>query len=162
MYGRISKIRMKDGRIEITIVQTNGANEAETNHKIYDAPHPDFPMAMAALESHAREILQWPSDYRAGEVRIVSVSYSFSETTNVEGATISGLVNLETSNSPFSFNTPHLPFEQYSEGGVSPLMPDDAIEALETLRQEARDFLSGKKRAQGDMFGASAREKEPA
>lgn len=149
---RIAKIKFKDGVVTILEISGEGSPcETETLHKISADPHPDFRNAMAGLETHAREILEWPSSYAPSRIRITSVSFSLSENTGVEGATITGLVDLDTSNSPFSFNTPHLPFEQYNEGNTAPVMSDEAIEQLEDLRREARLFIDGK-RTQGDLF----------
>lgn len=150
--SRIAKIKNKDGRVQIVSIEGEGTtNEAETLHKIYDEPHDDFRKAMSSLEAHARDILQWPVEYAKDRVRITGVSYSFSENTGVEGAVITGLVDLDTSDSPFSFNTPHLAFEQYSETGAAKLMPEEAQDALELLRKEALAFLKGK-RAQSSLF----------
>lgn len=154
--SRIAKIKIKDG--QVFIVEISGektTTETETAHKVYASPHPDFDTAMSGLEEHVRDILGWPPSYAKDRIRIVGVSFSFSETTDVEGAVISGLVSLDKSDSPFSFNTPHLPFEQYSPSGASKLMPDEAKDALEELRREARAFLKGK-RNQGSLFPEAA------
>ncbi|WP_414461752.1 hypothetical protein [Hyphomicrobium sp. DY-1] len=154
--SRIAKIKFKDGLWQIVEISGEGSHvESETTHKIYEEPHPDLPAALAGLVSHAREILEWPTSYADNRVRITGVSFSHSEDTGVEGAVITGFVDLDTSDSPFSFNTPHLPFEQYKEGNTAKLMPDGAIDALENLRTEAAKFLKGK-RAQGNLFERAA------
>lgn len=154
--ARISKIKTKDGAI--TIIELSGRegqNQTTTEHKFYDDPHPDFTKAMQDLVTHVRTILEWPISYALGSISIRGVSFSFSEDTEVEGAVISGQVGLNTSDSPFSFNTPHLAFEQYAEGNSAKLMPEDAIDALELLRSEASQYLKGK-RAQGSLFPMAA------
>lgn len=152
---RIAKIKYKDGTVHILEKSGEGSLvESETQHKICAEPHPDFRNAMDELVKHVRDILGWPSTLYPSRIRITGVSYSMSEDTGVEGAVMSGLVELDASDSPFSFNTPHLPFEQYSETGVSKLMPEDAVESLNELRREARLFLEGK-RSQGDLFAAN-------
>jgi len=154
---RIAKVKIKEGLV--TIVETAGlgtADESETTRKIYADPHPDFRKTMEDLEPHVRGILGWPSSYAENRIRISGVSFSFSEKTGVEGAVMSGLVDLDASDSPFSFNTPHLAFAPYCETGSGKLMPDDAIDALEALRAEALAFLKGK-RAQADLFDAPGR-----
>ncbi|NOU05327.1 MAG: hypothetical protein HOO99_04010 [Hyphomicrobiaceae bacterium] len=160
--SRIAKIKFKDGVVHILDISGQGSsNEIETTHRIFTEPHPDFKNAMSALVEHVRTILEWPVSYAIGAIRIGGVSFSMSEDSGVEGAVISGLVDLKTSQSPFTFNTPHLPFDQYNEGGTAPVMPDDAIEALEELRREARAFLKGK-RTQGDLFATDADQPAPA
>lgn len=73
----------------------------------------------------------------------------------IEGAVITGFVTLAEADAPFVFNTPHLPFEQYSPTGNAPLMPHEAIEALKRVQLQAEAYLNGK-RAQGNLFGEAA------
>jgi hypothetical protein len=149
---RISKIKQKDGWIIIQSVEKSGyTQEREVIFKCSDTPHEDLINAFDALVAHARTILEWPESYADGRIRISGVSFSFSEDTGVEGAVLTGQVAIDNSDAPFCFNTPHLAFEQYSEGGVSKLMPEEAQEALQRLRDEAAAFVKGK-RAQGDLF----------
>lgn len=153
MTGRITKIKQADGRIIIRAIEGEGETvEKEVVFKSAQDPHPDLIEAFRALEEHARSILEWPSNYAMGRVRITGVTFSMSESTGVEGAVMTGQVALESADAPFSFNTPHLAFDQYSEGGASKLMSVEAQEALAVLRLEAEAFMSGEKRAQGDIF----------
>jgi hypothetical protein len=150
---RISKVKQKDGWIIIQSTEKNGyTQEREVTFKCSDTPHEDLINAFDALVEHARTILEWPSSYADGRIRISGVSSSFSEDTGVEGAVLTGQVALDGSDAPFCFNTPHLAFEQYSEGGVSKLMPEEAQDALKRLRDEAAAFMLNGKRAQGDLF----------
>jgi hypothetical protein len=151
MPGRIAKIKLQDGRVHIKCIETpNPDVEKEIIHKSAERPHEDFEQAFVALIAHAREILEWPPSYAEGRIRITGASFSESED-GVEGAVITGRVELEEADAPFVFNTPHLPFDQYSETGCSKLMPTQAQAALGTLRVEAELFMRGK-RAQGDLF----------
>lgn len=154
--NRIKKIKFRDGQVIITTCSGNVATtEKETTIKSFDTPHQDFVDAVEALESHARKILGWSADYATGQLRITGVSFSLSEDTNVEGAVITGQVSLETCDAPFIFNTPHLPFDQYSPTGNAPTMPDAAQRALDALKVEAAAFVNGK-RSQGDLFAGAA------
>lgn len=150
----ISKIKLREGQVVIVISEKESdQNERETTIKSYDSPHEDFHSALEALQVHARDILQLPRDWREGQLRVTGVSFSMSEDTGVMGAVMTGQVALDTSEAPFNFNTPHLPFDQYSETGNSPIMPDAAQKALEKMQGEAEAFVNGK-RAQGDLFRA--------
>jgi hypothetical protein len=154
----ISKIKVRDGQITIVTTETDGGqNERETTIKSYDAPHEDFYKALDALQNHARDILQLPRDWREGQLRISGVSFSMSEDTGVMGAVMTGQVALDTSDAPFNFNTPHLPFDQYSPTGNAPTMPESAQRALKKVQAEAEAFINGK-RAQGDLFASPALE----
>lgn len=150
----ITKVKLRDGQITIVMSDKEGENnERETTIKSYDAPHDDFTKAFDALQAQARAILQLPSDWREGQLRVSGVSFSMSEDTGVMGAVMTGQVALDTSDAPFNFNTPHLPFDQYSATGNAPTMPEAAQRALEALQQEAEAFVNGK-RSQGDLFRA--------
>jgi len=158
MAKRIAKIKQSSKDKSITIIESEGSeftDSTETKYVRYADPHPDFIKAFEALVPHVRTILKWPISYALGDIRVTGVTISESEETYVEGAVITGLVTLDTTDSPFSFNTPHLPFDQYAEGNVAKTMPEDAIEAIRALQNEAREYLKGK-RAQGDLFAAVA------
>lgn len=150
---RIAKVKYKDGQVIIVERAGEGTTaESETTHKIYATPHPDFLSAMDELVKAVREILEWSSSQYETRIRVTGVTWSFSEGTGVEGAVITGLVGLEECDSPFSFNTPHMPFEQYSEGGASKLMPGHVVDMLEAFRTEANAYLHKGKRSQADLF----------
>lgn len=157
MNKRITKIKYKDDvSVEIHFEEKDGKSEKVSILKCFEKPHPDFDLAFGPLVSVVYDILQLPSDWRTGCVTVTGVSFSFSEDTNVEGAVITGRVKLETSNTPFNFNTPHLPFGQYSATGESPLMTDEGIEALDKLRKEANLYMTGK-RAQLELPGVQGK-----
>ena len=149
----ITKVKFKEGRVEIHAKQKlRVGDDAKTEIlNCSEEPADGFKKAFGELETHVRTILQLPDEQWQDRIQITGVSYSFSEDTEVEGAVITGFVRLDTSHSPFSFNTPHLPFEQYSATGESPLMPEEAQDDLRILRREAELYLDGK-RAQGDLF----------
>lgn len=156
---RIAKAGFKDN---LLVVELHGY-EKDTERRTTvtagrDKCHPDLDAAFAKVAPEVREILEWPSNlYKSTDgkntdrIRVTGVSWSHSETTNVEGACIILQVDLETSNSPLCVTTPHLPFDQYAEGGEQPVMPDAAQDALNALKAEVQKFLDGK-RAQGDLF----------
>lgn len=145
--SRIQKVKRKDGVWTIVEIEGEGSTvESETVHKISDEPHPDLPGAMADLVPHARKILEWPSSYAEDRISVSSVSFSKSESTGAEGAVITGSVTLLDCDTPFSWNTPHLTFDNFSKA---------AHDALENLRTEAAKFLNGK-RAQGNLFEVAA------
>ena len=109
--------------------------------KSSEARRPEVKELMKRCEVVARRILQFPEGWMAERVTITGVSFSLAG--EVKGAVITGLLALDTSDSPFCFNTPHLSFDQYSEGGNSPTMHPDDIELLERLEGEAQLFLNG-------------------
>lgn len=154
---RIAKAKLKDGAVTVEKIETRGIDfEKKVKITCTETPHEDLRLAFGALEPTAREILQLPDHWRAGEMSIQSVTWSKSDSTEVEGAVITGSVGLDTADSPFCFNTPHLPFEQYSEGGNAPEMPSNGIEALEKLRAEVEQYLNGKRAQQSFDLGDAA------
>jgi hypothetical protein len=152
---RIAKAKIKDAQLHVELEGTEDDNERKTALRSLGSYtyHPDLQAAFNALVPHVREILEWPDHLYAGELRVTGVSWSLSENTDVEGAVMVCQATLATCNSPFCFNTPHLPFGQYAEDGEQPEMPPDAIDALNALKCEVQAYLDGK-RAQGDLFGA--------
>jgi hypothetical protein len=154
---RIAKAKIKDGQL---IVELEGHDKDTERHTVVkcaqDKLHAGLMEAFAALSPSVREILEWPGylyNETAGHdrIRVTGVSWSHSETTDVEGACIVFQVDLENCTSPFCGTTPHLPFDQYSEDGNAPVMPDGAQDGLNRLKAEVQAFLDGK-RAQGDLF----------
>lgn len=147
----IKKVKYKSAAVEIHTEEIVNKTTKETVFKCTEEPHPDFRNIFTRLEKVARDILEVPDDVWTGQMKIEGVSFSYSETTNVKGAVLTGKVSLETSNSPFCFNTPHLPFGQYSPTGEAPLMPGNGVELLEKLEEETKAYMTGKKRAQVEI-----------
>lgn len=150
---RITSAKIKDGQLQVALEGTEKDTERKTTLRSLDGYHPDLQLAFDACVPHVREILGWPDHLYAGELIVTGVSWSHSENTGVDGAVMVCQAKLPegTCNSPFCFNTPHLPFDQYSEDGQQPTMPDDAIASLCALRKEVLAYLEGK-RAQGNLF----------
>lgn len=161
---RIAKAKIKDGQL---IVELQGHDKDTERHTVVKCAqeklHPELMEAFAALSPSVREILEWPSNLYGAEfgvdpdlrhrdrIRVTGVSWSYSETTDVEGACIVFQVDLEGCTSPFCGTTPHLPFDQYAEDGEQPVMPYGAQDGLNALKVEVQAFLDGR-RAQGDLF----------
>lgn len=155
---RIAKAKIKDGQLIVEMEGHDKDTERSTVVKCtMDKVHADLPLRFQALSAGVREILEWtPGQYndfsgQRDRIRVTGVSWSWSETTSVEGACIVFQVDLEECTSPFCGTTPHLPFDQYAEDGNQPVMPDGAQDALNALKAEVQAFLDGK-RAQGDLL----------
>lgn len=170
--SRICKAKRKDGYLIVELDGTDNDTERQTVVKCrLDKVHTDIATCFQTLSDSVREILEWPSnlyanaigyqnatsttdttaEYRNDRINVTGVSWSYSESTDVEGACIIFQVDLEECTSPFCGTTPHLPYDQYSEDGNQPVMPHGAQDALNALKDEVRRFLDGK-RAQGDLF----------
>lgn len=152
MSKLITKVKVKEAGVEIRYVEKQGKVNKEVIYKCTEQPHPDLDLAMSALVRDVYDILELPMDWAPQRMKIIGVSFSFSEETNVEGAVITGLVELKTSNSPFVFNTPHIPFDQYSENGEAPVMSEKAVRNLGVVKDEAMKYVEGK-RAQLEFVG---------
>jgi hypothetical protein len=149
---RISKVKLDGPRVEISGKSTWGVgNEREWIMRAVEEPDPAFPASLAALPPEIRKLLGLPTGWAADALKVISISFSWSETTEVRGASICCRADLECATSPLIFNTPHLPYAQYSEGGEQPLMPDDLRELLEEVEHQAERYLAGA-RAQEDLF----------
>lgn len=149
---RIRKIKASRNSVELEVIETWGAaNEREWRLKCHEEPAQEFLDSLDALAPLVRDLLGLPTAWADQALHCVSVSFSWSETTAVEGASICMRADLDCATAPLIFNTPHLPFDQYSPGGEQPVMPDDLIEALQAVKIEAQAYLDGK-RMQGDLF----------
>ena len=158
LVERIAKVSCKDGEYIVKTQQAVDDGDKETIWKCRADPHPDLVAAFQGLVPTVREICQFPAMWRDGKIVITGVSWSISETTDVEGACIVAQVELDTCNAPLNIVTPHLPYGQYNEEGPEqPVLSDEAIEALDRLRAEVRLYLDGTKRAQAAFnFRAAA------
>lgn len=152
----ITKIKYKDG-VEIHTENTAGTRVVETVFKCSDIPHPDFPAIFIKLVPVVREIIEVDDRIWLRGVTVTGVTYTYNEEHDVRGAVITAKADLENSNSPFCFNTPHLPFKQYTEHGETPLMPENGVILLTKLEEEAELYMSGQKRAQGELFAGAAK-----
>jgi hypothetical protein len=152
---RIRSVKIGADRVEIHAIETMQASddEREITLRSVETPQPELPAKMAALAHDVRKLLGLPHDWASDSFTVAKVIWSLSEKTGVRGAVISCQVGLECADAPLVLNTPHLPFEQYSETGNGPLMPEATIARLNDLEAEALAFLDGK-RAQADLFEA--------
>ncbi len=139
--AKITKVKVKDGLVEIHATEIRGKTEKEFILKSTEAPRPELKASMKACEASVRRILQFPEGWMTDRLTVTGVSFSLSG--DVKGAVITGVLALDTADSPFCLNTPHLPFEQYSPSGTSPLMHPDDVTVLESLEKEAQMFLNG-------------------
>ena len=142
---RINKIKYKPDQLEIHYEETAGKNTKEIVFRSSEKPHPDFDLSLARLIPDVYDILQLDRAWRIGAMSIRGISWSQHEDTGIEGAVITALVPLETANGPLVINTPHLPFEQYSESGESPTMDEKAKNHMEDVRTEAEAYVGGKR-----------------
>ncbi len=145
MFKRISKITYKGDGVIVHVEETIDDSKSKSIvFKSIDKPHPDFLNALRNLESLVRHILALPEDWFKNQIGITQVSYSYSDKTEVKGAVITGIVNIHASESPFCFNTPHIPYEQYSDTAESPVMPSFGITLLDKFESEAAEYMNGK------------------
>jgi hypothetical protein len=162
----IKKFKLKDIGCEIvTITNAYSTNEKETTIRIKEELHEDIFALMKKLAPIAREILALPTDYptnkETGELLDLSVrgiSWSLHEELEIQGAVLTISAELSTTNSPANFNTPHLPFEPYSEaqGEYEPsTFPSHGLPILRMIETEIGLIINKRKRApsdQADMF----------
>ncbi len=157
-HGNITKFKIGD-KSEIRLLKYEAYDRKETTLKIDDELHPDVYEIMRQFIPIVREILclpdQYPHDHAdenyaellnkdAWKVR--GVSWSYAED-GAKGIVISGHITLETSDSPFIFNTPHLPYD--SEYGA--IFPERGQEIATILEAEIWRIIGGK-RAQVGLF----------
>ncbi len=145
----ILKIKIKTGTVEIHTASNLAKQESVSIIKNHEDPHPDLVNAFADLEKTVYNVLQFPRDWMCGRIKVSGVSFKESES-GVRRASIAGKVELDTSESPFEFNTPFIPFSCASSR-VKSLGSYDS-DRMEKLLCEAADFITGK-RAQLELPG---------
>ncbi len=149
--SRFTKIKSNGAGVVLHLEEVMDENNSrDVVFKSADAPHTDFTDAMRAVARLAREILALPETYARNSFHVGGVSISYGKD-DVKGVVISGWINLDTANTPFFFNTPHMPYVAASEGSTVPVVSKAGILALNWLEHEAALYLGGK-RAQLDMF----------
>ena len=141
---RISKIKYNKDELTVITCDDNPSLQKETKHKSYNKPHDDFIEALNSLEEALRGICYFSDEWCENKIKIIGVSISFSSN-EIKGACITGLCDIRDGGSPLTINTPHLPYENYSETGTSPTMPVKYQELINNLEKEAIEFLKGKK-----------------
>lgn len=169
----IKKFKIKDIGCEIiTITNAYSNNEKETKITIKEDLHDDIFDLMKKLSPIARQILMLPSNYPtnrvAGELldmRIGGISWSLNEETEIKGVVLTVSAELSTSNAPANFNTPHLPFEPYSEQAGDyepPVFPLEGLPILRMIEQEIELIIGGKRapNAQTCLFDSLNSNKE--
>jgi len=161
MQKRISKINFKGGSVAMTIVEdielADGATESrETKFLSTDTPHPDFEEAWKELPPIVEQILFGSVDdspWLTTCIKVTGISISYNKDSEVQGAVLTASVKLDQTDGRLLINTPHLPYAQYQEKGELSVMPENAVELLEAVEEEANEYLKGK-RAQEEMFKA--------
>ena len=154
---RIRKVKLDGARVEITSIETWGvSNEREWTLRCSEPPDPQFPIAMQAMVPAIKDMLELPKDWADGNFKVLSVTFSWSESTEIKGASICCRADLDCATSPLIFNTPHLPYDQYAEGGEQPVMPEALVDLLEKFEAYARGYLAGT-RAQEDLFDTGSK-----
>lgn len=146
----IRKVKLVPGTVEIHTSSLVGKQATDSVIKSYEVAHPDLENAFNDLVKSVYDILNLDRSWCVGLMKVTSVSFSESET-GIRGAVITGQVRIPSSDAPFCFNTPHLPFQQYNPTGSARVMPGSAVERLEKVLIEAASFMTGK-RAQMELL----------
>jgi hypothetical protein len=146
MEIQINKIKYerKVGQVSVEYDQICGdkADDIKIVLKSYDKPLPEFIDKLNELAPFVEKICELPEGYcSCAEIRGVSLSH----TNDVLGAVITALIPIESANSPVVINTPHLPSEQYSESGQSPLLSPKCVFAIKGLIYEAERYINGER-----------------
>lgn len=142
---QISKVKYerKIGKVTIEYsILNDGKDDINVILKSNDEPLQEFIDRLNELSKFVETICQLPAGYcDQAEIRGVSFSHS----NGVLGAVITALIPLDSANSPMVINTPHLPSEQYSETGESPVLSPKCVFVLKNLIVEAIRYIDGER-----------------
>ena len=139
----IKKVKFSGGKVQVDFIDDGDGATNELTMKSDNLPSPDLVGAMNELGAHACALCEMPESY-ADNCKVEGLSLSYTD--DIMGAVITVQKPIETSDSPFTFNTPHMPAEPY--GGsldYSKCLPDDAVEAIEKVISEALEYIKGKR-----------------
>jgi hypothetical protein len=144
--------KIKWDQKDITLLWTTESGSETHDHELTSkaAPHEDLNTALQALASDVLNVCEL--DAAIEDLRVQSVSLSFSEKSGLRGAVVTALKPVAIANSPVVLNTPHL-----TEDGEDPkaVMPASMWRRVLKLEDEAQAYLDGK-RAPQDQLDAFA------
>jgi len=149
MELQINKVKYdrKAGQVTIEYEQV-GIDEVKITLKSNDEPLPELVDCFNNLIPYVETICQLPDGYcNDAEIRGVSLSW----TNGVMGVVVTCLVPLDNANSPMVINTPHVPAEQYSEGGESPVLSKNVVIVVEELINEAEKYINGERKPDSQL-----------
>lgn len=144
--SKFTKLAVKKSGVLLQIEENIDENNTkDVAIRSAENPHEDFTNALAGIIPLVRHILELPDGYATKTLNIGSVAFSYSKDKEIKGVVISGWINLDTTNSPFFFNTPYLPYAGPNEESTVPVVPDFGVEALNLLEKEAVAYMEGKR-----------------
>ena len=156
---RITKIKFKKELITIEWEQYQAKTEDRDKFSLTskDEPLPSFPEAMAALAKDVEVICELPIGER-GNITPTGISHSYTD--NDSFIVVTAQRKLLSSRSPMNINTPAKSMEGDDEFAADSFLIDD----IDTLEQEAFDYIDGQRAQQkldfeedgGDEVGQSA------
>ena len=154
MQTRFTKIKYNKGIVKLHYDSISSMGNSESYVlSSEDMPLPSFGQALQAVGEFVPLICEISTE---SPVQVLGVSFGYGGDAEVMGATITAMLELESSNSPLILNTPYKASEVYNEGGNEDvLLPLDCVRALEALCKEADKYLKGE-RAQGDLFAGES------
>jgi hypothetical protein len=144
MELQINKVKY-DKKLGLVTIEYDqiGDDEVKITLKSTDAPLDELVDCFYNLIPYVETICQLPDGYcNDSEIRGVSLSW----TNGIMGVVVTCLIPLDNANSPMVINTPHVPSEQYSEGGQSPVLSKDVVTVIKTLIEEATRYINGERK----------------
>ena len=142
---RILKVKMKDGRVQITYdkIQDKGTNKYTLDS--FEKPTPEFTNALKELHKHVQEICEFEFSFELLDaINVTGVSFSYSKDDDI-GAVITAQRALKNSKSPLNLNTPHKMAEAISDQDDSYCLTPACCDDLHRLIEEARKFIAGER-----------------
>lgn len=134
--------KVKWDQREVTLLWTTESATETHEHELTSKqePHKDLDAALQDLAGDVLNVCE--IDCPLEDVRVQSVSLSFSEKSGLRGAVVTALKSVEIANAPVVLNTPHLSQDGESDKGV---MPSRMWQRILQLELEADAYLTGKR-----------------
>ena len=151
---RFKKIKWDQKAVTLIWTTESGTETHEHDLTSMQEPHTDLNDALQALNTDVLNVCE--IDAACEDLRVQSVTLSYSEKTGLRGAVVTALKPVRIANAPVVLNTPHL-----TEAGDDPkgVMPPSMWRRILALELEAQAYLNGK-RAPKDQLDAFAEDIE--
>lgn len=153
MKKRFKKISWNEKQVALEWTEQRDTEAHDHALTCKDAPLASFDEALQALRDDVLIIAELDGNYDE-DMRVQSVSLSFSEKSGARGCVVTAMKTLAIANAPLALHTPHLLAESAGGGddnggeaepAKTGVVPDGMWARIEALEKQAWAYLNGKR-----------------
>lgn len=150
----LTKVKIKTNETEIHYCNNVGRGNSKTTvFKSYETQSPEFLKCLEPLKKYLLEALDLDEEYGEGmTITGLSLKEENPDGDDIDnyGVVISAVKKLDNSNTPACINTPYIP--PWRDENTLTIMSDDLAKEINIIIGFCERFISGKERAQGELF----------